>query len=245
MGSAPAALIFGFDGSRSARIKRWRALLDEEEALLEAQLPTAQPTRLRGTGKRFPKPRSGDANASVPIDKWRRNPVRDCHWNRLLQDPDVWNEATYSGQRFRRKFRLPRCLVRDLEQMAQKLPQFQDKPAGMGKGRGPPRHPFIYKLLATLLMLGKGVDAETAAEAAQLGDSSVARYFHEICAWLGGAVFQEEVTLPEGEELQEILQSSPTTLASRGPWCPSSTWTCTAPGLLLPLATPSPVTRYT
>ena len=49
-------------------------------------------------------------------------------------------------------------MVDKLVAEAQSDERFADKPPGYGRGRGPPRHPLLIKVLAALRCLAKGVD---------------------------------------------------------------------------------------
>ena len=201
-----ATMMLDMNGESSRRRKLWQMLLAAEDVPTWDGEAPGRPGRKPRTQFK-PQPRSGDPGAAEPMHRWRCHPERDSHWTVLITNPFVYDESSYTGRKFRRKFRLPRKLVDDLCELAQRKEAFVDKPGGPGCGKGPPRHPFLYKLLGTLMMLGKGVDAETAAEAAQLANSSMSRFFKEITEWLGTEVYTKEVRIPTGIELTRALSA--------------------------------------
>ena len=89
------------------------------------------------------------------LDRWRWNPAQSPWW-KLLNRRGVRVVGSRAYNKFRRKFRMPLQLVEWLVAEAQKVPEFKDKPAGVGHGRGPPRHPLLIKVLAALRCLAKG-----------------------------------------------------------------------------------------
>ena len=94
-------------------------------------------------------------------------------WWQLLEHPDVYDENSSAGKKFRHKFRLTRTMVDDLVAEASKVEKWADKEAGPGHGRGPPRHPLILKVLAALRHLGKGMDPESLEDCAQISESTL------------------------------------------------------------------------
>ena len=77
-------------------------------------------------------------------------PARAPGWWSELQHPEVDDETSAAGRRFRHKFRLPYAMAMELVNEAQAVKEFRDKPPGEGGGRGPPRHPLVLKVLAVL-----------------------------------------------------------------------------------------------
>ena len=70
------------------------------------------------------------------------------------------------------KFRLPYAMAMQLVKEAQADPQWCDKAVG-DAGRGASRHPLVIKVLAALRHLGKGIDAETLEDGAQISQSTL------------------------------------------------------------------------
>ena len=92
-----------------------------------------------------------------------------------------------------------------LVEKAQSKPQWKDKAAGGGHGRGPARAPLVLKILAAVRHLGKGHDPETLEEAAQISEAALRTFIGEFKKWLATDLFAELVRLPTEEELRRSL----------------------------------------
>ena len=122
-----------------------------------------------------------------------------------INHPDVYDGQSRAGKRWRKKFRLPRVLVDRLVAKADRVPEFADKPAGPGHGRGAARHPLLLKVLASLRMLAKGCDAETVEDAAQISEACLRRFHKQFVEWLGTCLYAEQVKRPTGAHLDASL----------------------------------------
>ena len=71
-------------------------------------------------------------------------------WYELIEHPEVRVPGSWAFNKFRKTFRVPMPVVDKLMAAAQRKPEWADKPAGQGNGRGPARHPLILKVLAAL-----------------------------------------------------------------------------------------------
>ena len=63
-------------------------------------------------------------------------------------------------------------VVDKLMAAAQRKPEWADKPAGQGNGRGPARHPLILKVLAALNFLAKDQDPDDLEQVARISVST-------------------------------------------------------------------------
>ena len=147
-----ATMMLDMNGESSRRRKLWQMLLAAEDVPTWDGEAPGRPGRKPRTQFK-PQPRSGDPGAAEPMHRWRCHPERDSHWTVLIKNPFVYDESSYTGRKFRRKFRLPKKLVDDLCELAQRKEAFMDKPSGPGSGKPPPQASLasIYKLLGTLI----------------------------------------------------------------------------------------------
>ena len=181
--------------SITAQRNVWRELWTDDEDLDEVGPRLIRKTRQRETENRVGRyeERARDGSAS----RFRLDSSTSPWWE-LINHRDVWNEASKMGARFRRKFRLPMCIVMRIITRAQKVKEWKDKPGGAGHGRGPARHPLILKVLAALRSMAKGVDAEELEDGARISESTLKVFIPEFIHWLATAIYEEEVRLPEG-----------------------------------------------
>ena len=137
--------------------------------------------------------------------RWRLDADRSPWWA-YINHPDVYDESSSAGKRFREKFRLPKVRFDELVAQAQNEPQFADKSGGSGHGKGPPRHPLVLKVCAVLRHLGKGMDPESLEDVAQISASSLKVFIPEFLAWMVRVIYPEWVKIPEGIKLLRSLQ---------------------------------------
>lgn len=183
--------------------------LAERRARWEANFSNQVPGNKRRKRKREEHKREARYAHEYPAGDLRRHrldPKRSQWWD-LLQHPDVRDPTTVTGRKFRRKFRLPYAEVEGLMQRAQAYnpKEWKDKPAGKGHGRGPPRHPFIMKVLAALRHLAKGDDYETLEEVSFVSESLLKKFIPAFVRWLATEEFKRRVTLPSDDEVKRSL----------------------------------------
>ena len=65
--------------------------------------------------------------------RWRLDASKSPWWSDL-QHPEVDDETSAAGRRFRHKFRLPYAMAMELVNEAQAVKEFRDKPPGEGGG---------------------------------------------------------------------------------------------------------------
>ena len=149
--------------------------------------------------------------------RWRLDPNKSVWWE-LLNHPEVADENSAAGRRFRSKFRLPYAMAMQLVADAQKVDEWKDKPSGPGNGRGPGRHPLVLKVLATLRHLGKGLDPETLEEGAQISKSLLKVFIPAFVKWMAETLYPREVRLPTGTHLERSMRVYET-LGFPGAYC--------------------------
>ena len=126
-------------------------------------------------------------------------------WWGLIQHPDVYDETSAAGRRFRRKFRMPKVGVDALVLEASKQPKWGDKPPGPGHGRGPARAPLLLKVLAALSYLGKGCDMVDLEDLAHISVSTLQVFIPAFLKWLAHDEFAKHVHLPHGDALDKAM----------------------------------------
>ena len=193
------------------RRETWRRLTDNIRAEGGAwQSGCGVPAGPRGRKKRAQEvPGTRDRRFSLQFD-WRDERARrfdhtKSPWWGLVRHPDVYDERSAAGRRFRRKFRMPKVCVDALVLEASKQAKWVDKPSGPGHGRGPARAPLLLKVLAALSYLGKGCDMEDLEDLAQISVSTLRVFIPAFLKWLAHDEFAKHVHLPEGEALDRAM----------------------------------------
>ena len=162
---------------------------------------------------RVRKPRKKEQHKRSPLNpeepdgslkRWRFDPSKSPWW-KLMNRRGVREPGTRAYLKFRRKFRLPLTEVEKLVKEAQSVPEWKDKPSGVGHGRGHGRHPLIIKVLAALRCLAKGVDVEEVEDGAQISQYTLALFVPAFVQWLSEVVGAREIRLPKGDHLDRSL----------------------------------------
>jgi hypothetical protein len=166
---------------------------DDDENVVPPRKARKKETRSRTP--RFPMEAGSDKTA-----RWRGKPELST-WSALLQHPEVGDETSPTGRKFRRKFRLPYSKFLDLlEQSKEYNPKWADKPPGEGHGKGPARHPFRIKALSVLRMLAKGLDYDDLEDITGISESSYKVFVPQYMHFLATVVYAREVKLPNPDE---------------------------------------------
>jgi hypothetical protein len=149
--------------------------------------------------------------------RFRLDPSKSPWWADL-NHPDVVDETSSAGRKFRHKFRLPYSEFTKLVTEAQKVDKWCDKPTGGGHGRGPGRHPLVLKVLAVLRHLGKGMDPESLEDGAQISCSTLQVFIPEFIRWMATTLYQQHVREPQGDHLKSSMKVYET-LGFPGAYC--------------------------
>jgi len=188
-----------------ARRKREKA----EQAAAQAAGTAANPA-----GKRTRKPRKKETAKRVhqregefPAGSYEARVLdpKTSPWWRLIHKSDVLDESSRNGIRFRRKFRMPFALVKQIQAQAEQDPEWQDKPAGPGHGRGLPRHPLIMKVLVVLRHLASGDTYASLEDQSQIAESTLKKMIPKFIKWMDENFVPLHIRLPEGKHLEHSL----------------------------------------
>ena len=135
----------------------WQKVLDNIAAEAEELGGRYREARGPRARKRRPHeaPGTRDARFSHQFprrdERCRRFDHSASPWWELMRHPDVYDESSAAGRRYRRKFRMPKVKVDELVAEASKQSRWADKPPGPGHGRGPARAPLVLKVMAALV----------------------------------------------------------------------------------------------
>ena len=147
------------------RRARWAALL----------APNRRDARADGRRRRkeeLPGSRQGRQDHSHPrgdARRFRKDTTRSTWWD-IIDHPEVYDERSPTGLKFRLKFRMPRKLVDALVTAAGAAhPEWVPQPGR----RGPRPSPLILKVCAALHQLAKGCDCETLEDVTLMGKSTL------------------------------------------------------------------------
>ena len=185
--------------STSDRSARWDPPAGDSSEFSAREVKRRKPETQKRQGRFSHAFRAGDARAfRLPTDR--------CLWWSAINHPDVRDERSRAARKFRRKFRLPMVCVEELVRRAQQIPEWCDKAAGAGRGKGPARAPLIIKVLAALRHLGTGACLESLEDACFISTTALRAFVPPFIKWLGTVLFKEQVTLPESEDLDHSLR---------------------------------------
>ena len=200
------------DGGSSVRSRRekWRRHQEQIRADGEGLFGRvgAEPQQGR---KRRPFEAPGSRNARyahqfpAKDERSRRFDHGKSVWWELIRNPQVADETSAAGRRYRRKFRMPKVKVDELVAEAQKVPKWADKPPGAGHGRGPARAPLVLKVMAALVYLGKAAEFEELEDLSQVSKSTLKAFIPKFVHWLAHTVYSKHVYLPSGRALDQAL----------------------------------------
>jgi hypothetical protein len=132
-------------------------------------------------------------NRTPKVDLWK------SVWGLMLRHPDVEDGSTKVGQKFRRRFRVPYPVFREVL-----VPLCIEKKI-FNKQRSS-YIPVDFKVLLALRILGRGVCADDIEELTGIGESTVLDIFHQFCAGFTEHCFHLYVKTPEGEKLSKVME---------------------------------------
>ena len=186
------------DGPSLAQMRaRW-----EDDAEAEARGGSTKKRRKKETRRRAAR----YDHVYPPGDSRRRTlDSSRSPWFELIEHPEVRVPGSWAFNKFRKTFRVPMPVVDKLMAAAQRKPEWADKPAGQGNGRGPARHPLILKVLAALKFLAKDHDPDDLEQVARISTTTLRRFIVEFVTWLGTEQYAIHVGLPDAEKLRASL----------------------------------------
>ena len=149
--------------------------------------------------------------------KVRRNPANKCDapWQRMLDCNDamlnsIHDESSRDGMYFRRRFRVPYSLFKDMvsamleEQWFPKYGPNGEGPLDASKTRGAS---LQVKVLSVLRVLGRGVVFDECYDGSGCGEESIRVFFHSFVAVFSQRLFAGIIKPPKTEK--EIRHKQP------------------------------------
>lgn len=165
-----------------------------------------------GVGDRLPSADDTPAFAAKRTrdGKARRSPVnkKDAPWQRMLDCNDanmntIHDESSRDGKYFRRRFRMPYSLFKDLisamleEKWFPKYGPAGEGPLDASKTRGAS---LQVKVLSVLRVLGRGVVFDECFDGSGCGEESIRTFFHSFVAVFSARLFSGIVKPPRTVE---------------------------------------------
>ena len=148
--------------------------------------------------------------------KVRRNPANKCDapWQRMLDSNDamlnsIHDESSRDGMYFRRRFRVPYSLFKDMvsamleEKWFPKYGPNCEGPLDASKNRGAS---LQVKVLSVLRVLGRGVVFDECYDGSGCGEESIRVFFHSFVAVFSQRLFAGIIKPPKTEK--EIRQTT-------------------------------------
>ena len=130
-------LFFQVAGFEDALLGPVRTMAAAQAAARAAKLTvTGKPDQRKLGHKRLP--RSGDLLSPSKVARWRHNPMHSKWWSNYFDRLDNFEEASFWGKKFRRRFRVPRVIFEELLVAAQEWPEFCDTDGKHGRQRRAP-----------------------------------------------------------------------------------------------------------
>lgn len=157
--------------------------------------------------RKRPEPRVGDLHSTNLLDRWRHGSFTAPWWKQFFCNAAVWEQDTWWYFEFRKKFRVPPCIYRELKAETSCDKRFADSGSpACSKQKGPPRASLDMKMVASLRILATGCQFDAFEEAAGLDKETLRRFFHDWMQHLAVNVAPLHIKLPEGEELRSCAE---------------------------------------
>jgi len=153
----PVVMVGVLHGTLQEQVKRRRVMaanLAHKQQIRSAMVKLAESDRRAGVHKkkqRRPK---------------ERLPHTCCDWWRLYHDEASANAETRAGQKFRRRFRVPPSMVRELIDLVRGSGRWSEAPDAAGA----PGIPIELLVMGSLQVLGRAVPLDLAAEGAHCSE---------------------------------------------------------------------------
>ena len=169
-------------------------LLQPETEDLHAKRPRAKPFA-----------RVGDLESTRLMDRWRHCALECKWWKAHFCNEATWVRDTWWYLEFRKKFRVPPCVFRELKAESN-TKCFADSVTGRAARRGgPPRIPLDLKMAACLRVLATGCTFDVFEEPAGMDKETLRRFFHAWMEHLATNVAPRYIKPPQGAELDACM----------------------------------------
>jgi hypothetical protein len=140
-------------------------------------------------------PRDDDPNFDL------ETALASSEWARLLNNANISDPKSWAGRTFRRRFRVPYPLYRDvLMPLVHEHNLFDIKDATKIKIKAE------YRLMCSLRMLGRGECADTASELSKMAENTCYHIHKRFINNFVTRCFDSLVYLPKGDHMQKILR---------------------------------------
>jgi len=153
----------------------------------------AESTELDGPGRR------GQAERGP---RKVRYPYKSRFWSYVLMaerdrenGDGMWDEESYEGAMFRRRFRLPYYLFQQLVDEYSTVDPRTDFDAA-----GKPKIDTRLLVMGALRALGQALPFDTIEELTDVASPTLNAFFKTFCSWMSGRPFKREVHLPRNAE---------------------------------------------
>ena len=126
---------------------------------------------------------------------------RDTPWGKLLSNPLLLIPESYFARQFQRRFRLPYPLFLELVDDAKEFNIFEmNNPYSTRL-----KIPIELKCMIALRMLGRDLCCDDVFELSYVPLSSCNKFYRQFIKGFANKVYSKYVYVPEGDELQSIL----------------------------------------
>jgi|GEM_PF-5395458 len=125
----------------------------------------------------------------------------DTPWGQILKNPQILIPESYWARQFQRRFRLPYPLFLQLVEDVKEFNIFNMVNPYSTKVK----IPVELKCMAALRMLGRDLCCDDVFELSHIPLSSCNKFYRQFIKGIAEKVFSKYVYVPEGPELQSIL----------------------------------------
>jgi hypothetical protein len=133
---------------------------------------------------------------SARTNRGRTKNLWESGWGKLILHPDVNTKGSYHNRVFRRRFRLPFPVFRDLVQDCKEHNVFNSRREG--------KIAVEFKVLIGLRILGRDNCCDDIDEYLNIGMSTVNYIFKAFCFGCNTKLYNQYVKVPEGEALDRV-----------------------------------------
>ena len=130
----------------------------------------------------------------------KRIPLSESIWGRMLNDPSIADENSFTSKKFRRRFRVPYKLFADIL-----VPICRD--ANIFSMQNHSYMSIEFKILIALRVLGRDAKADDINELINIGESTATYIFKTFVTEFSKVFMSTFVKFPEQEELLDIMET--------------------------------------
>ena len=138
------------------------------------------------------------------VKKRRQTPLRpnywDSVWGQMLLHEDISNGSSYIAKKFRRRFRVPYALFKEII-----LPQCEAMKVFPVQRKSP--IPLEFKILICLRIIGRDAVADECNELTHIGESTCHTIFKEFVKNYSRIFYDAYVNMPTGSDLVETMET--------------------------------------